>query len=135
VIRFPYTAFDERSATLMPRLGLSLTYQQTTIEVIGLLDTGSTVNVLPYSAGLALKAVWHSQPIIPELSGSLKGVEVRALDAFAFHPQLTPSNPVQLVFAWAESDHVPVIFGQMNFFMEFHVCFYRAQNAFEVTAK
>lgn len=134
-MRFLYTPFDEHSSSLMPRLALSLTYRQTGIEVIGLLDTGSTVNVLPYSAGLALKAVWSAQPVIPELSGSLTGVEVRAVDAFAFHPQLTPSNPVQLVFAWAESDHVPVIFGQMNFFMEFEVCFYRSQNAFEIAAK
>src|SRR5215468_8208136 len=105
----------------MPRLALSLTYRQTSIDVIGLLDTGSTVNVLPYSAGVALKADWHTQPIIPELSGSLQGVEVRALDAFAFHPQLMPDDPVRLVFAWAESDHVPVIFGQTNFFLEFNV--------------
>ncbi len=134
-MRFLYTAVDERSATLMPRLAVSLTYRQVAIDVVGLLDTGSTVNVLPYSAGLALKAVWEAQPVIPELSGSLKDIEVRALSVFAFHPQLTPTSPIQLVFAWAQSDRVPVIFGQMNFFLEFNVCFYRAQGAFDITGK
>jgi len=134
-MRFSYNSPDDSSATLMPRLKLTLTYRGTTVDAFGLLDTGSTVNVLPYSVGLALKAVWTSQPVVPELSGSLSHVEVRALDAFAFHPQLTPQSPVQLVFAWAKSDLVPIIWGQMNFFLEFNVCFYRAQNAFEVSLK
>jgi hypothetical protein len=132
-MRFSYTSVDDSSATLMPRLKLALTYRGTTVDALGLLDTGSTVNVLPYSVGLALKAVWTAQPRIPELSGSLSNVEVRALDAFAFHPQLTLDAPVHLVFAWAQSDQVPIIWGQMNFFLVFNVCFYRAQNAFEVS--
>jgi hypothetical protein len=30
---------------------------------------------------------------------------------------------------------VPVIFGQMNFFLEFDVCFYRSQGVFDVRLK
>ena len=132
-MRFPYTGLDSRSTTLMPRLGMTLAYHKRSVEVIGLVDSGSTVNVLPYSVGLGLQAIWENQPVIPGLVGSLRSVEVRALDVFAFHPQLTPRTPIQLVFAWTKSEEVPVIFGQMNFFLVFNVCFYRAEHVFEVT--
>ncbi|WP_244913187.1 hypothetical protein [Phormidesmis priestleyi] len=33
-------------------------------------------------------------------------------------------EPLQLVFAWTQATNVPLILGQVNFFMEFDVCFY-----------
>jgi hypothetical protein len=42
---------------------------------------------------------------------------------------------VELAFAWTQSTAVPMILGQVNFFMEFDVCFFRLQAAFEVTPK
>jgi hypothetical protein len=42
---------------------------------------------------------------------------------------------VQLVFAWSLSDDAPLLLGRMNFFLEFDVCFYRSQLAFEVCPK
>ena len=39
---------------------------------------------------------------------------------------ITQSPPVRLAFAWAKQDYVPVILGQVNFFMEFDVCFFRS---------
>src|SRR5690348_4874998 len=110
-MRFPYSSLDSRSSTPMPRLEMTFGYHQIAIEVMGLVDSGSTVNVLPYSVGLSLGAVWENQPVIPGLVGSLRSVEVRALDVFAFHPQLAPQTSIHLVFAWAKSDEVPVIFG------------------------
>jgi hypothetical protein len=44
-------------------------------------------------------------------------------------------EPVQLVFAWCESDDVPLLLGRMNFFAEFDVCFYQSQLKFEVRRK
>lgn len=41
-------------------------------------------------------------------------------------------SPVLLVFAWTESTEAPLILGQMNFFAEFDVCFYRFDLAFEL---
>jgi hypothetical protein len=41
--------------------------------------------------------------------------------------------PVRLVFAWAQSDAVPVLLGQVNFFMEFDVCFLRKSGVFDVS--
>jgi hypothetical protein len=40
--------------------------------------------------------------------------------------------PVRLAFAWASVDTVPVILGQVSFFLEFDVCFFRARRAFEI---
>lgn len=134
-IRFAYTASDTTAASVMPRLPLTLTYEHRSIEVVGLLDTGAAVNVLPYQVGLALGADWNRQTVAVPLIGSLGSVEARALVALASHPQLTPAGPIRLVFAWTRSEDAPVIFGQTNFFMEFDVCFYRSQAAFEVHAK
>ena len=39
--------------------------------------------------------------------------------------------PVRLAFAWAQSDAVPVILGQTNFFHEFDVLFMRSRGVFE----
>jgi hypothetical protein len=46
-----------------------------------------------------------------------------------------PFAPVRLVFAWTQVLNVPVLLGQVNFFMEFDVCFYRSQLAFEIRPK
>jgi hypothetical protein len=132
-MRFPYNG--DSSASLMPQLTLTLEHNGHSTEITGLVDSGSTVNVLPYSVGSALGVVWDKQPMLPPLGGSLSNVEVRALSALASHSELVPDAPVQLVFAWAVSDKVPIIFGQMNFFLEFNVCFYRSEQAFEVSLK
>ena len=51
--RFPYTSLDGTAATLMPRLGLTLTVGTRSVDVVGLIDSGASVNVLPYSVE------WH----------------------------------------------------------------------------
>jgi hypothetical protein len=43
--------------------------------------------------------------------------------------------PVRLAFAWAQSNAVPVLLGQVNFFMEFDVCLFRSAGHFEVKPK
>src|SRR5262245_15808729 len=121
-MRFPYTAADNTPASMMPRLPLTLSLGNRSIEVLGLLDTGSSVNVLPYSIGHRLGAIWGEQTTTVPLIGSLSQSEARALIVFAHHPQLTLHGPIRLVFAWSQSEDAPVIFGQMNFFMEFNVC-------------
>lgn len=42
---------------------------------------------------------------------------------------------VKLLFAWTETDDVPLILGQANFFVEFEVHFYRARYEFEVVPR
>jgi hypothetical protein len=40
--------------------------------------------------------------------------------------------PARQAFAWANTDVVPVILGQVNFFLEFDVCFFRSRSEFEI---
>jgi hypothetical protein len=49
-----------------------------------------------------------------------------------FEPGIGYPSRSQLAFAWTQADDIPLILGQVNFFMEFDVCFYRAQRAFDV---
>ncbi|WP_199308429.1 hypothetical protein [Aphanizomenon flos-aquae] len=62
-VRFAFTEVDPSLGALstLPYLPLTLTYQNQSLNVSGLLDTGSSVNVLPYEMGLALGAVWEHQ--------------------------------------------------------------------------
>ncbi len=99
------------------------------------MDTGAAVSVLPYQIGLALGAVWEEQTTSIPLVGSLGHVEARALVVMASHPQITPNKAVRLVFAWTQAENAPVVFGQMNFFLEFDVCFYRSQSVFDIHLK
>ncbi len=131
-IRFNYTSRFGGGDSLMPRLNFELYLRQHTIEITGIVDSGSTVNVLPYQMGLALGAVWQEQKPIAPLAGNLGNLEARALLLQASHPQLTGINKIEMVFAWSKSEDAPVLFGQMNFFLAFDVCFFRAENAFEV---
>jgi hypothetical protein len=116
----------------LPQLPLSLTYRGSAVEVSALLDTGASVNVLPFSVGLQLGAVWEEQTVSVTLAGNLAAVEARGLLVSA---QISNFDPVQLVFAWSLSDDAPLLLGRMNFFWEFDVCFYRSQLAFEVRPK
>ncbi|WP_165228188.1 hypothetical protein [Aquisphaera insulae] len=116
------------AASLAPMLPITL-IGANTIKVSGLLDTGATVNVLPYSIGEQLGAVWDQQTTPVTLSGNLAACEARALMATA---QVGAFPPIRLVFAWTRSDAVPILLGQVNFFMEFDVCFFRSRSLFEI---
>lgn len=132
---FPYIGVGDLPTSLMPRLPMTLSIDRRSIDVVGLVDTGAAVNVLPYRVGLALGAKWEEQTTSVSLVGSLGQFEARALFVMASHPQITSTDEVRLVFAWTQSENAPVIFGQMNFFLEFDVCFYRSQAVFEVSPK
>ena len=76
---------------------------------------------------------WDQMRVAVSLAGSLGAVEGRVLVVQASHPQLTANGSrVELVFAWAQSDQVPVLFGQTNFLMTFKVCFDASQAMFEI---
>jgi hypothetical protein len=46
---------------LLAYLPITLRHETQVLAVVGLLDTGSTVNVLPYPLGLQLGFVWEQQ--------------------------------------------------------------------------
>ncbi|MBL7183377.1 MAG: hypothetical protein ISS50_02890 [Anaerolineae bacterium] len=133
-MRFRYSTTDPTQSELdsLPRLPLVLRYGQRTIHVVGLVDSGATVNVLPYRFGVQLGAVWDDQKATIRLAGNLGNVAAQPLFPIA---KIGDFPPIRLAFAWSRSDDIPLILGQMNFFMEFDICFYRSQLEFEVKLK
>ena len=109
--RYPYTAIDSAlgEAGLAPYVPLRLTYQGREVTVGGLLDTGATVNVLPYPVGVELGAVWEHQTTVLRLTGNLAQFDARALLVSAV---AGPFPPLRLVFARTQVPTVPVLLGQ-----------------------
>ena len=114
----------------MPLLPLELRFKEgESVQAHGLLDSGSTVNVLPYGLGLRLGAVWDAQTTRVTLAGNLAAHEARALLVQA---RVGDFGPVALVFAWTRSENMPLLPGQVNFFDAFDVCFHRSRRQFDV---
>ena len=116
----------------VPYVPITLNYGDVSVKSMGLLDTGATINVLPYNLGLELGAIWENQTVSIPLSGNLEPIEARGLVVSGIIDNF-PS--VRLAFAWAESNNLPLILGQLNFFTEFNICFYGSQLAFEISEK
>lgn len=131
--QFPYVQRDPSlgNASLAPMLPLRLTGRRS-VSTSGLVDSGAAINVLPYSLGVQLGLDWDQQSRTVELSGNLASVEARVVVLSA---EVGSFDPVRLAFAWAQTDAVSVILGQVNFFLEFDVCFFRSRSIFEVRPK
>lgn len=129
--RFPYIQVkNARGETaLRPILPITLTYRSHSLIVSALVDTGADVNVLPYHVGIELGAIWDEHKTLVELSGNLANYEARGI---LISTTIGEYKPIQLAFAWTQAENVPLLLGQMNFFMEFDVCFYRTQAIFEI---
>jgi hypothetical protein len=132
-VRFPYIAVQNTRGTssLRPLVPLTIGYRGKSVEAMGLLDTGSDVNVLPYKLGIDLGISWDDQKIAVSLGGNMSKSEARGI---ILTTKINGIEPVQLAFAWTRIDNIPLVLGQINFFAEFDVCFYRAQGSFEVRA-
>ncbi len=127
--QFPYVAHDVSlgNASMAPMLPLTLVGRKT-VAASGLVDSGAAINVLPYSLGVQLGFEWEQQDKEVELSGNLSSVQVRVIVVSA---ALANFAPVRLAFAWARTDEVSMILGQVNFFLEFDVCFFRSRMTFD----
>lgn len=134
-MRFPYTARNGILGSEMPRLSLTLQYGARTVTIAGLIDSGASVNVLPYQLGLLLGANWNAQTTRVQLAGTLGRFEARGLELWVTHPQLTGDTPVELVFAWSQAQNAPLLFGQFNFLELFDVCLYGSERIFDVKLK
>jgi hypothetical protein len=132
-LQCPYVARDPSlgKASLAPMLPLTLTGKQS-VATSGLVDSGAAINVLPSGLGLQLGLNWDQQTQTVALSGNLASVEARVVVLTAIVGNFPP---VRLAFAWAKTDEMGVILGQVNFFLEFDVCFFRSRAVFEVRPK
>lgn len=95
----------------------------------GLVDSGSAINVLPFSLGANLGFRWHDENDEIDLGGLLNGVAAKAIDVVC---SVGKFPPIELTFAWVKTDGVPLLLGQFNFFLAFDVCFFRSVNEFPV---
>jgi hypothetical protein len=116
----------------LPRVPIILRREGHTVETLGLVDSGATINVMPYEVGLQMGATWDDSRAIVQLAGNLGNQP--AIPFFAM-VQVGDIPPLQLAFAWTRNPNAPLILGQTNFFMEFDVCFYRSKMEFEVKPK
>jgi Aspartyl protease len=132
--KFPYKIIDSNLGLVdrMPYLPLTLSLNDQSVNVEGLLDTGASVNVLPYQLGLQLGLIWENETLSVLLAGNLARFEARAVIVDA---QVSPFPMLNLAFAWTQATDVPLILGPANFFFEFDVCFFRARSEFEVCSK
>ncbi|MBL1174782.1 MAG: hypothetical protein FWK01_06615 [Pantanalinema sp. GBBB05] len=132
--RFPYKIIDSSLGMVdrMPYLPLTLSLDGQSLSTEGLLDTGASVNVLPYELGTQLGLIWENETLSVVLAGNLARFEARAVVVDA---QVSSFSRVDLAFAWTRATDVPLILGQANFFFEFEVCFFRARSEFEICPK
>lgn len=133
-MRFKYstTSPAQNEFDSLPRLTLSLGRKDRRVEAIGLVDSGATVNVLPYDLGSQLGCVWDNRQAIIQLAGNLGNQAAIPVTATVYIGEFSPT---ELVFAWIRSQNAPLILGQTNFFLEFDVCFYRSALEFEISQK
>lgn len=123
-VEFPFS--DDEA---LPTIPIILSYADSSVSANALLDTGSTVNLLPYDIGLQLGAIWDEQTVRLPLAGNLARVQARGLFV---QVQIGNLEPVRLAFAWAQASQIPLILGQTNFFREFDVCFQRSRSTIEI---
>ncbi len=128
---FLAAAGSKHPTHLMPYLPLTLMRGGKSTDVWGLVDSGASINVLPYRIGLELGAVWEERITFFGLTGNLANYEAKGLLVTA---KVADFPAVNLAFGWTKADDVPLILGQTNFFSEFDICFYRSQNEFEIKA-
>jgi hypothetical protein len=114
---------------LMPDLPVVLRHESRSLSYVGLVDNGATIGVLPYALGVQLGRDWNSGKAGIALGGTFAHLDARGLVVEA---TLAKLPPVRLALAWAESDQVPFLLGQFNFFQVFDVCFLRARKFFAV---
>jgi hypothetical protein len=109
---YAYPDASRAEGSLLAYVPITLRHDTHGLTVMGLLDTGSTVNVLPYPLGLQRGFVWAQQPTRVHLTGSLA-----RLPAWGgiVSGQVALFPPVELAFAWMQSTEGPMILGQVNF--------------------
>ena len=132
-IKFAYSMRDPQlgSASLAPMLPIDLEAVHP-ISALALVDSGATVNVMPFALGAQLGFDCEEQTRVISLSGNLARVEARIITVSA---QVGDFPAVRLAFAWAKTDASPLIPGQVNFLMEFGACFFRSRETFEIWPK
>lgn len=113
----------------LPKIIITLRSGYRQIASQALVDSGSSINVLPYRHGLVLGLNWNSDSYRLKLTGNLSDLQAQPVFLFA---KIGEYDPIRLAFAWTINDTVPLILGNTNFFDEFEVSFYRQIGDIEI---
>jgi hypothetical protein len=116
----------------LPFVTVALTHQHQTISRTALVDSGSTINVLPYEDGLDLGFSVAEQSVPLKDEGLLQGTPVYGV---LLTMQIASFAPVELAFAWTRKSRqqMRLILGQTNFFESFEITFRGREKAFDIS--
>ena len=133
-LTFPYQfrGASRDPQTLAPLLPVRLTRGGVGVDVVGLVDSGSMYSVLPFDVGARFGIPWNSLPVTITLGGIAAGITAKLLSLEGLVGTLPPTP---LLFAWSPTNTVPVLLGQVNFFFEFDICFFRSRAEFTVAPR
>lgn len=108
-----------------------LTSRQRSISRTALVDSGSTINVLPYEDGLDLGLCWEEQRVPLREEGFLHGDRVYGV---LLTVQLGDYAPITQAFAWTQKsrNEVRLILEQTNFFEQFEITFRGREKTCEI---
>lgn len=126
---FPYVRQSPSQTAPKPLLPIRLERNGQSLDLLALVDTGATMNVLPFDIGQQFGFDWKSLPHSVSLGGIAGGSLAKLI---ALDTTVRPFRAIPLAFAWAQSNAVPPILGYISFFHEFEVCFFARQNSFHV---
>ncbi len=117
---YPYEPF------FLPRLPVGLASLTTHVQDVKILiDSCASTNVLPRSIGDALGLEWRE-------SEAIELIKIRKVRAISERVGVVFQDfgIIELGFAWIEDDSIPLIFGQLDFFEHFRVCFDASEQTF-----
>lgn len=124
--KFPYDAKQR------PVLPIVLHGPTASFKTVALVDSGADVNVLPWHFGSMLGLVWQPEKATIQVAGvPNQAVATPVLLSLSFGS----FSDVTQAFAWCQSDTIPLVLGQTNFFMEFDICFFRTRLEFQVVRR
>ena len=84
-MRFKFSTIDpsQDQYDSLPRLPLTLSSNNRQIDLIGIVDSGATVNVLPLQLGLDLGNAWDERKAVIRLAGTLGNFIAQPIFAMA----------------------------------------------------
>ena len=119
----PYRQISDNSYLPMVWVRLGLRH-----ELLALVDTGASVNVLPHSVGLQLDLDWNSSPDGPEIGGSIAGVSKKVKLLL----KIRDFDALEMEFCWLSHNRARVILGHDDFLKNFDVCFSTQEKKFSI---
>ena len=114
---------------LAPLLPARLSLNGIDVDVVGLVDSGSSFSILPFDVGAQFGLDWDQLPRGVMIGGAAGRGPAKMV---AVTMTFGPLGPVTQVFAWKRANDTPVVFGQVTFFLNFDICFYRTRGYFEI---